>query len=158
MNKFRKPHGKPEGREFGSRDPRRPHFGKPMHGGLREERQLFDATCSNCGNACRVPFRPNGTKPVYCSNCFNSPRQGQEGFVRRDAAPVRTFEARAEDPGIVDLKRQVNAMNIKIDTMLKILETHVRTAAPAEIVTTPKISAKEIVHKIPAKKKLLKKK
>ena len=35
-----------------------------------EERQMFDATCADCGNACSVPFRPSGDKPVFCSNCF----------------------------------------------------------------------------------------
>lgn len=37
-----------------------------------EERQMFDAVCADCGNACSVPFRPSGDKPVFCSNCFGS--------------------------------------------------------------------------------------
>jgi CxxC-x17-CxxC domain-containing protein len=32
--------------------------------------ELFDATCSNCGKACQLPFRPNGSKPVLCRDCF----------------------------------------------------------------------------------------
>lgn len=35
-----------------------------------EDRQMFDATCADCGNACKVPFQPSGDKPVFCSNCF----------------------------------------------------------------------------------------
>lgn len=35
-----------------------------------EERQMFDAVCADCGNACQVPFRPSGDKPVFCNNCF----------------------------------------------------------------------------------------
>ncbi len=34
------------------------------------DREMHDATCNSCGNACQVPFRPNGSKPIYCSNCF----------------------------------------------------------------------------------------
>jgi len=40
----------------------------------RQERQMFSATCSTCGQEARVPFEPRGDKPVYCSNCFK-PRQ-----------------------------------------------------------------------------------
>jgi len=40
----------------------------------RQERQMYSATCSTCGQEARVPFQPRGVKPVYCSNCF-TPRQ-----------------------------------------------------------------------------------
>jgi len=35
-----------------------------------DERQMFDAVCDDCGNDCKVPFRPSGEKPIFCSNCF----------------------------------------------------------------------------------------
>jgi CxxC-x17-CxxC domain-containing protein len=41
----------------------------------RQEREMYSATCSTCGQEARVPFQPRGDKPVYCSNCF-TPRQG----------------------------------------------------------------------------------
>lgn len=34
------------------------------------DRQMFNATCSECGNPCKVPFEPRGDRPVYCSDCF----------------------------------------------------------------------------------------
>ena len=37
-------------------------------------REMFSATCSSCGREAQVPFRPNGSKPVYCSDCFTSQR------------------------------------------------------------------------------------
>jgi CxxC-x17-CxxC domain-containing protein len=40
----------------------------------RGPREMFAATCSNCGNEARVPFRPTSGKPVYCSDCFRSMR------------------------------------------------------------------------------------
>jgi len=40
----------------------------------RQEREMFSATCSTCGQEARVPFQPRGDKPVYCSNCF-TPKQ-----------------------------------------------------------------------------------
>ena len=33
-------------------------------------RELFAATCARCGRETQVPFRPNGTRPVYCADCF----------------------------------------------------------------------------------------
>lgn len=28
--------------------------------------------CAECGTLARVPFRPNGNKPVYCNYCFKA--------------------------------------------------------------------------------------
>ncbi len=42
-------------------------------------RELFTATCSNCGNEARVPFQPRDDKPVYCSDCFESRRSSGSG-------------------------------------------------------------------------------
>ena len=41
-------------------------------GGYRDrpQREMFEATCSSCGNVARVPFRPTSGKPVYCADCF----------------------------------------------------------------------------------------
>src|SRR6188508_2740991 len=45
-------------------------------GGYRDRgpREMFAATCSNCGREAQVPFRPTSGKPVYCSDCFRSIR------------------------------------------------------------------------------------
>ncbi len=32
--------------------------------------EMFTAICSDCGKECKVPFKPTGSKPVYCSKCF----------------------------------------------------------------------------------------
>ena len=40
----------------------------------RGPREMFTATCSNCGKDAQVPFRPTSGKPVYCSDCFRSMR------------------------------------------------------------------------------------
>src|SRR5919107_2328443 len=42
----------------------------------RAPREMFSATCSSCGKEAQVPFRPTGSKPVYCSDCFRSQRGG----------------------------------------------------------------------------------
>ena len=45
-------------------------------GGYRDRgpREMFSATCSNCGREAQVPFRPTSGKPVYCSDCFRTMR------------------------------------------------------------------------------------
>jgi CxxC-x17-CxxC domain-containing protein len=35
------------------------------------QRELFPATCANCGKEAMVPFRPRGDRPVYCSDCYS---------------------------------------------------------------------------------------
>ncbi len=44
------------GSRFGSRDDR--------------PREMFDATCGDCGNECQIPFKPKEDRPVYCRECF----------------------------------------------------------------------------------------
>jgi CxxC-x17-CxxC domain-containing protein len=41
----------------------------------RGPREMFDATCASCNRETQVPFRPNGTRPVYCSDCFATQRR-----------------------------------------------------------------------------------
>ena len=40
----------------------------------RGERQMFSATCTQCGKEARVPFQPREDRPVYCSDCFATQR------------------------------------------------------------------------------------
>ena len=40
----------------------------------RRERQMFPATCSQCGKETQVPFQPREDRPVYCSDCFAQQR------------------------------------------------------------------------------------
>ena len=43
----------------------------------RREREMFPATCSQCGKETQVPFQPRGDKPVYCSDCFETVRSSR---------------------------------------------------------------------------------
>lgn len=50
--------------------------GGPRFGGSRPSgpRELFEAVCAECGQTAKVPFKPRGDKPVYCSACFQKHR------------------------------------------------------------------------------------
>ncbi len=49
----------------------------------REPRELFKATCSDCGKECEVPFKPTEGRPVYCRDCFRK-HQPADGGRRGD--------------------------------------------------------------------------
>ena len=36
------------------------------------QREYYDVECSACGANARVPFKPTGDKPVYCSECYKN--------------------------------------------------------------------------------------
>jgi len=48
--------------------------GRPGNGGRGggARREMFTATCSQCGGVAEVPFQPRGDKPVYCRDCFGA--------------------------------------------------------------------------------------
>ncbi|MGH7737412.1 MAG: zinc-ribbon domain containing protein [Candidatus Tyrphobacter sp.] len=41
-------------------------------GAPQRAREMFTATCSQCGGVAEIPFNPRGDKPVYCRDCFAS--------------------------------------------------------------------------------------
>lgn len=34
------------------------------------EKQLYEATCDTCGEKIQVPFKPDGSRPTFCKECF----------------------------------------------------------------------------------------
>ena len=43
-------------------------------GGDGMERQMYPVVCAQCGKDAEVPFRPTGTRPVYCTDCYSQYR------------------------------------------------------------------------------------
>ena len=73
-----------------------------------DERQMFDAVCDDCGNDCKVPFRPSGEKPIFCSNCFGD-KKGN-GERNREQAPAQPQQ-----------NAQFELLNTKLDKILQML-------------------------------------
>ena len=48
-------------------------FGSSSYG-AGAPRQMFPATCAECGTSTEVPFQPRGDKPVYCRDCYRKMR------------------------------------------------------------------------------------
>ncbi|MDO8618584.1 MAG: hypothetical protein Q7R49_01410 [Candidatus Daviesbacteria bacterium] len=118
-----------------------------------EDRQMFKATCADCGKECEVPFRPTGEKPVFCSNCFGSKKN----------AGGSTGNANGKD--------EFAELNAKLDKILKLLSgaaeevvmeeineapTEIEEETPAEVMSVAPAEAVEKPVKI-AKKKSAKK-
>ena len=59
-------------------------YGSGGGGGYGGSRQMYPVTCSQCGKATEVPFKPTGDRPVYCSDCFkeHSPNRSSGGGYR----------------------------------------------------------------------------
>lgn len=141
--------------------------------GDREERQMFPATCDNCHKQCEVPFKPNGSKPIYCKECFDSMRDESS-----DSRPKREFGFNSSDSrprpeagsqNTEQFKKQLDALNVKVDKILGLLQSTqpqaVKTSEPKfelSVVEKPetmkKAEAKKVEKKPAAKKKVAKKK
>ena len=68
--KNRPPRREGGGGGFGDRPPRRDGGGFGGAGGA--DRQMFDTTCTRCGTATQVPFKPTPGRDVFCRDCFRS--------------------------------------------------------------------------------------
>ncbi|MEA2032413.1 MAG: CxxC-x17-CxxC domain-containing protein [Euryarchaeota archaeon] len=40
----------------------------------RPPREMHTVTCADCGEECQVPFKPDGSRPVYCQECYQKHR------------------------------------------------------------------------------------
>lgn len=85
-----------------------------------EEKRMFDAVCSSCGNSCKVPFQPRGDKPIYCSNCFGNKNEGGDRNSRLTQTSNPTNE-------------QFQALNAKLDRILKLLSPEVTNEVQNEV-------------------------
>lgn len=99
-SKMREFNRKNKGR-FGRNEPRRAGkrgFGRFSSGDSSgrfgksdfERRSMHEATCDKCGKRCEVPFRPSGSKPVYCSDCFRKNENSESG--EKSSASSRELE------------------------------------------------------------------
>ena len=61
-------------------------------GGGRGPREMFDVTCSSCGQPAQVPFQPSGDKPVYCSSASKNAAATQIDPAGVVTAPARAIE------------------------------------------------------------------
>jgi CxxC-x17-CxxC domain-containing protein len=121
MNDFRfksRPRGGRESfrRDAGGRDGGRP----PLH----------DAVCDECGKDCKVPFRPSGDKPIYCSDCFEQ-KGGRDGGRSRGGRDSGGYSPRTvSDPNMGKLNANIEILNSKLDKLISLLSAKVAEEKP----------------------------
>jgi CxxC-x17-CxxC domain-containing protein len=121
MGDFKKKFG-PKKRHNKFNGSKKSFAGGSKFGGSRgSDREMYDATCSECGRGCKVPFRPNGSKPVYCSNCFETHSDKDSG-----RNPRQSFNSRPPHKGFQggsgqNNSRQLEEINDKLDLILKLM-------------------------------------
>jgi len=108
-------------RSFGGRD-----SGRPL---------LYNAVCAECGKDCKVPFRPSGNKPVYCSDCFekkggrdNSRQRDRRGSSRRSFGgrdSRRPSQNNISDRAISQFVEKIETLNTRLDKIINLLSSAV---------------------------------
>lgn len=63
---------------------------------------MHKAICSECGKECTVPFKPTGSKPVFCSNCFSA----------KDGGSNNRFDKRGSFNSRRDIKSNFNGKQV----------------------------------------------
>jgi len=56
----------------------------------QQDKAMHKAVCSECGQACEIPFKPSGDRPVFCSECF-ARQQGEGSAESRFDKKPRDF-------------------------------------------------------------------
>ncbi|CAN5269621.1 hypothetical protein BH10PAT2_BH10PAT2_2440 [soil metagenome] len=125
-------------KQFGNHRPRKSSGG--FGGRDSGSREMFDATCVNCGKECKVPFRPSNGKPVFCSDCFERVEKDRDHGDFSDAPRRNNFDRprfdkpnfsnRREAPpaapslNLKELNQKIDQLSDKLDIILQAL-THV---------------------------------
>lgn len=118
---------------------------------------MHKAICSECGKTCEVPFKPTGDKPVYCKECFGEKKNvgfREERAPRReyasDRSPVRTTQE--NNGGSNDTRKQLDALNAKLDRLIQAVEGMSKIKAPQTIEAPKSVKIAKSVVKDSAKK------
>ena len=101
----------------------RPSFGgacRPDSRGFDAPKELYKTSCAKCQNACEVPFRPNGMKPVYCKDCFvrDEERSPRDSFPKKSFGGERTPARPQEDYRIGAILKELQSMNAKLEVLI----------------------------------------
>jgi CxxC-x17-CxxC domain-containing protein len=60
-------------------------------------REMYDVICADCGNECKIPFRPKDSRPVYCRECFQDHKPEETRDSRFDRSDRSSRYSRDSD-------------------------------------------------------------
>jgi len=145
------------------------NFNRSFNRGRRSDNRMYSAVCDKCGRDCQVPFKPTGSKPIYCSQCFeeqsgNSDRRRSSFRDDRRSAPRnnyrRSYSPRSNNGGgnnqfLTNLTKKVEHLSSQLDQIIKLLSVS-KPKSKTEVKTKTKI--KKSKPKVKKVKKATKKK
>ncbi|MFA5996038.1 MAG: CxxC-x17-CxxC domain-containing protein [Patescibacteria group bacterium] len=88
-------------------------FGGRDYDPAKATKILHEAVCAECHEACKVPFKPNGKKPILCHDCF---KKSDSYDSRKPAQYNKSFQHTES------YKRDFEQINKKLDKILQVLE------------------------------------
>lgn len=91
--------------------------------GGRNDRQMFQATCSECGKRCDLPFQPSGNRAVFCSICFDKKGPDSNHPAGARFSDESSFSERksASEHCCESYKKDFELLNSKLDDILTML-------------------------------------
>jgi len=130
-NCFKNSRGEERGERRDDRREERGSFDRPRN----EDRQMFDATCAECGQHCQVPFQPKPGRDIFCSDCF--------GKDKGDARPFTHSVA----PKSTNYDKQFELLNSKLNTLIGLMTSKVEGAAKLAAAKPVEVK-KEVVKEV----------
>ena len=70
-----------------------PHYKRPVY--------YYNAVCTQCDRRIRVPFKPDGIRPVYCKECFKKVR-----YMQLDVHFLEIFFAVSDEIFLCYIKKE----------------------------------------------------
>ncbi len=110
--------------------PRAGGYKPAFRGGDEDRPEMHDAICAECGNACQVPFKPNGRKPVLCKNCFvRDDASVSSPFIKKTYTDRKgfknvPFERESRESAVnptAALEKRLKVIEEKLDNLLEML-------------------------------------
>ena len=90
------------------------------------EREMFKATCGDCGNECEIPFKPKEDRPVYCRENFQK-NKNQKKVVVVGLAEVIEVLGLVEVQGILDVEKCSKQLAVTVEMNVKYHSSQKRT-------------------------------
>ncbi|TAK03678.1 hypothetical protein EPO34_00760 [Patescibacteria group bacterium] len=106
------------GKKFGG-SPSWKRGGADERGFVRPD--LHDATCGKCGAPCKVPFRPNGSRPIYCRDCFKKDDASEPKRFEKRPFGDKPYRSTPHASG-GNIEARLKAIEDKLDAIIEALE------------------------------------
>ena len=130
----------------------RPQGGRNFERRDDRPQTMFTTICSDCGKECEVPFKPNGSKPVFCRDCFQGKRRSEGPRPEFNRRPNFDDRGPQQGPPLPPAHREdFAALNAKLDRILNLLT--VKPEVKDVAVNKPEKIVEEKVEKKVAKVK-----